>query len=156
MYYLPVYYESVKGFDVVKSGLAVLPETLTLVPASIIIGFLVSWTGKYRWAIWTGWALSTTGLGLLYLLDESTPIAKWICLNLSAGFGMGILFGAMGFAIQASVDAERVSLAVTLYSFWRAFGAVSYSSGLLYLKTWSNENARLLVYQLVAPYFQAS
>jgi hypothetical protein len=134
MYYLPVYYESVKGFGFLKSGLAVLPETLTLVPASIIIGFLVSWTGRYRWAIWLGWALSATGLGLLYLLDESTPTAKWICLNLSAGFGMGILFGAMGFAIQASVDAETVSLAVTLYSFWRAFGAVSFCSGPLHFE----------------------
>jgi len=124
MYYLPVYYESVKGFDAVKSGLAVLPETLTLVPASIMVGLLVGWTGTYRLAIWAGWGLSTAGLGLLLLLDESTPAGKWIGLNVCAGIGMGILFGAMGFAIQASVDAETVSLAVTLYSFWRAFGAV--------------------------------
>ncbi|KAH8891544.1 MFS general substrate transporter [Thozetella sp. PMI_491] len=123
MYYLPVYYEAVKDFTALKSGLAVLPETLTIVPASMAIGTLVGWTGRYRWAIWSGWALSTAGLGLLYLLDESTSTVGWIFINMPAGFGIGILFGAMGFAIQAAVDAESVPVAVTLYSFWRAFGA---------------------------------
>jgi hypothetical protein len=51
--------------------------------------------------------------------------AAWICINLPAGVGMGMLFGALGFPIQACVDAESVPLAVSLFSFWRAFGAVS-------------------------------
>ncbi|KAL2830859.1 major facilitator superfamily domain-containing protein [Aspergillus cavernicola] len=123
MYYLPVYYESIKGFTSLNSGLAVLPETLTLVPASILIGYLVSWTGRYRWAIWLGWTLSATGSGILYLLTPETKTGVWISLNLPVGVGMGLLFGAMGFAVQAAVEPERVSLAVTLYSFWRAFGA---------------------------------
>ncbi|KAH8704942.1 major facilitator superfamily domain-containing protein [Talaromyces proteolyticus] len=133
MYYLPVYYETIKGFSSLDSGLAVLPETLTLVPASILIGYLVSWTGKYRWAIWMGWAISTMGSAILYLLTPSTPKGLWIVLNLPVGVGMGLLFGAMGFAVQAAVDAERVSLAVTLYSFWRSFGAVSFCSQGVYL-----------------------
>jgi MFS family permease len=133
MYYLPVYYETIKGFSSLDSGLAVLPETLTLVPASILIGYLVSRTGSYRWAIWMGWAVSTFGSAILYLLTPSTPKGVWIALNLPVGVGMGLLFGAMGFAVQAAVDAERVSLAVTLYSFWRAFGAVSYSSRRVHL-----------------------
>lgn len=131
MYYLPVYYESMKGFSSLESGLAVLPETLTLVPASILIGYLVSWTGKYRWAIWMGWSVSALGSGILCLLTPSTTKGVWIALNLPVGVGMGFLFGAMGFAVQAAVDAERVSLAVTLYSFWRAFGAVSFALALL-------------------------
>lgn len=125
MYYLPVYYESIKGFSSLDSGLAVLPETLTLVPASILIGYLVSWCGSYRWAIWLGWSVSTLGSALLYLLTPSTSKGVWIALNLPVGVGMGLLFGAMGFAVQAAVDPGRVSLAVTLFSFWRSFGAVS-------------------------------
>lgn len=126
MYYLPVYYETIKGFSSLDSGLAVLPETLTLVPASILIGYLVSWTGRYRWAIWMGWTVSTFGSAILYLLTPSTPKGVWIALNLPVGAGMGLLFGAMGFAVQAAVDPEGVSLAVTLYSFFRAFGSVSF------------------------------
>ncbi|OJJ00347.1 hypothetical protein ASPVEDRAFT_884535 [Aspergillus versicolor CBS 583.65] len=123
MYYLPVYYETIKGFSSLDSGLAVLPETLTLVPASILIGYLVSWSGSYRWAIWLGWAVSTLGSALLYLLAPETSKGAWIALNLPVGAGMGLLFGAMGFAVQAAVDPGRVSLAVALYSFWRSFGA---------------------------------
>ncbi|KAK4451156.1 major facilitator superfamily domain-containing protein [Podospora aff. communis PSN243] len=123
MFYLPLYYQAIRGFTALESGLAVLPETLTIVPASMAMGFLIGWSGRYRWAIWSGWALSAAGVALLYLLDENTPTATWICLNLPAGFGMGMLFGAMGFPIQACVDAESVPLAVSLFSFWRAFGA---------------------------------
>ncbi|KAJ5281721.1 hypothetical protein N7478_007093 [Penicillium angulare] len=123
MYYLPVYYETIKGFSSLESGLAVLPETLSLVPASILIGYLVSWTGSYRWATWLGWVISALGSALLYLLESITSKGVWISLNLPIGVGMGLLFGAMGFAVQAAVDVEIVPLAVTLYSFCRAFGA---------------------------------
>ncbi|KAK0640741.1 major facilitator superfamily domain-containing protein, partial [Cercophora newfieldiana] len=123
MYYLPLYYQAVRGFTALQSGLAVLPETLTIVPASMAVGFLIGRSGRYRWAIWSGWTLSASGMGLLYLLDEHTSTVKWVCLNLPAGLGMGMLFGAMGFPIQAAVDPESVPLAVSLFSFWRAFGA---------------------------------
>ncbi|KAF2115472.1 major facilitator superfamily domain-containing protein [Lophiotrema nucula] len=123
MYYLPVYYEFVKGYDMLRSGLAILPETSTLVFSSALIGVLVSWSGRYRWAIWLGWAVSAMGVGILYLLDQSTPVSQWIGLNLAAGIGMGILFGALGFAIQASVEPERVPIAITMFSFFRSFGA---------------------------------
>ncbi|KAK0618892.1 major facilitator superfamily domain-containing protein [Immersiella caudata] len=123
MYYLPLYYQAIRNFTALQSGLAVLPETLTIVPASMAMGFLIGWSGRYRWAIWSGWVLSAGGLALLYLLDEDTSTAGWIGINVPAGFGMGMLFGALGFPIQACVDAESVPLAVSLFSFWRAFGA---------------------------------
>ena len=138
MYYLPLYYQAVRGFSALHSGLAVLPETLTIVPASMAVGFLIGRSGRYRWAIWAGWALSAGGMGLLCLLDEHTPVAEWVCLNIPAGLGMGMLFGAMGFPIQAAVESEGVPLAVALFSFSRAFGAVSLSllAGCSWVEMW--------------------
>jgi len=127
MYYIPLYYEFVKGFNPLQSGLATLPEMVTMVFAAAAAGFFVSWTGKYRAVIWYGWATSAVGMGILILLDQSTSTASWILLNIPIGVGMGILSGSLQFAIQASVDPEQLPLAVTLFMFWRSFGAVSSS-----------------------------
>ena len=124
LYYLPLYYEAVKGMSPVITGLAILPETLTLVPASVITGVIITRTGVYRWAIWMGWIITTIGMGLLMFLDVDTPTQAWIGLNLVIGIGTGLLFGAMGFAVQASVDPESIAIAVCMFLFFRSFGSV--------------------------------
>lgn len=124
IYYLPLYYEVVQGLNPMQSGLAMLPETLTIVPASILTGLLITWSGRYRWAIWAGWAVTVTGVGLLHLLHVGTPRRMWIGLNLVAGCGTGMLFGAMGFAVQASVSSKNMAVAVAMFTFFRSLGAV--------------------------------
>ncbi|KAK3372573.1 major facilitator superfamily domain-containing protein [Podospora didyma] len=124
LYYVPLYYEAVQGFTPIQAGVAMLPETASLVPASVVTGLLITWTGAYRWAIWGGWAITTAGMGCLaFFLSVGTPTAQWVGLNLVVGLGTGMLFGAMGFAVQASVSSDHLAVAVTLFSFFRSLGA---------------------------------
>ncbi|KAI4218059.1 MAG: hypothetical protein L6R36_009145 [Xanthoria steineri] len=122
LYYLPLYYETVKGFSPIVSGVALFPETFTVAPASVAVGILITVTGRYRWAIWGGWVLTVLGTGLLYLLDVDTSTAAWIFINLVGGLGMGMLFPSMAFAIQASQTNEDLAFAIAMFSFFRAFG----------------------------------
>ena len=122
LYYLPLYYEAVKGYTPIVSGIALFPETFTVAPAAGLTGFLISYSGRYRWAIWAGWGLTTLGTGLLYLLDVNTSIPAWIFLNLVSGLGLGLLFPSMAFSIQASTTNKDLAFAVAMYSFFRAFG----------------------------------
>jgi hypothetical protein len=85
---------------------------------------MIKWKGHYRWALWTGWAVTIIGVGLLHFLDVGTPMRTWIGLNLVAGCGTGMLFGAMGFAVQASVSSEDMAVAVAMFTFFRSLGAV--------------------------------
>lgn len=124
LYYLPVYYETVKGLSITMVGVALLPETLTIVPASIITGILVSSLRTYREAIQVGWILTTLGTGLLLMLGVNTRTAVWAGLNLILGVGTGILFGAMAFTVQASSAREILPVAVSLFSFFRSLGSV--------------------------------
>lgn len=89
LYYLPLYYEAVKGLSPILSGVALFPETFTVAPGAFIVGTLISRTGHYRWAVWSGWSITTLGLGLLYMLDVDTSTVKWIFLNLVVGLGLG-------------------------------------------------------------------
>ncbi|KAI4266533.1 MAG: hypothetical protein L6R38_008683 [Xanthoria sp. 2 TBL-2021] len=122
LYYLPLYYEAVKGFSPIISGVALFPETFTVAPASVVVGILITVTGRYRWAIWAGWVLTVLGTGLLYLLDVDTSTVSWIFINLVGGLGMGMLFPSMAFAIQASQTNEDLAFAIAMFSFFRAFG----------------------------------
>lgn len=122
LYYLPLYYEAVKSEPPILAGVSLFPETFTVAPASMIVGILITITGRYRWAIWSGWFLTTLGMGLLYLLDTDTRTVKWVFLNIIAGLGMGMLFPSMAFAIQASQHNRDLAFAVAMFSFFRAFG----------------------------------
>ncbi|CAG7932952.1 unnamed protein product [Penicillium olsonii] len=122
LYYLPLYYEAVKEYSPIISGVALFPETFTVAPSGMVVGILITVTGRYRWAVWLGWILSTIGIGLMCLIKANTSILGWIFLNIVPGLGLGILFPALGYAVQASSEPENLAIAVAMFSFFRALG----------------------------------
>ena len=89
---------------------------------SIIVGIVSSITGRYRWAIWTGWGMTTFGCGLLYLLGPNTSVAAFIFLNIPVAIGTGMVFTSMSLAIQAAGRPQDAGHSITFYSFIRVFG----------------------------------
>ncbi|MCJ1381293.1 hypothetical protein MMC17_004403 [Xylographa soralifera] len=122
VYFLPLYYEAVKGYTPIVAGLGAFPESFTVAPASVATGIAIAITGRYRWGVWAGWTLTTFGCGLLILLDVDTSIAGWIFLNIVPGLGTGILFSAMNFSLQASSRNEDIAFAIAFFTFFRSFG----------------------------------
>lgn len=122
LYYLPLYYEGARGFSPIITGVAVFPETFTVAPAAIICGFIITITGRYRWSLWMGWALSTVGLGLLCLLKVHTSTAGWILLNIPSGMGVGMVTAGIVCTVQASSTNKNLTVAVAMVVFFRAFG----------------------------------
>lgn len=122
LYYLPLYYEAVKGYSPIMTGVAIFPETFTIAPVVILVGIAVSITGRFRWAIWAGWTLTTLGMGLLYLLSPTTSIAAFVFLNLVPGFGTGLLFASTEFAIQAANMEKDAGSAEAMFTFIRNLG----------------------------------
>lgn len=122
LYYLPLYYECVLGYSAILSGVAALPETFTVAPASIVVGVLVSYWGRFRWAIWGGWAVSTLGMGLLCLLGPHSSVPKWVFINLVPGIGLGMLYNSLVYGTQAPADERDVAYAASMYTFARSFG----------------------------------
>lgn len=122
LFYMPLYFEAVRGFTPILSGVALFPASFTVAPAAVVIGFLITRTGKYRWSIWGGWFLATFGLGLLNLLDTNINTPSWIFIMLVSGLGLGILFPSLAFAIQGSSTNADLAFAVAMFSFFRTFG----------------------------------
>lgn len=122
VYYVPLYYEAVKGYTPTIVGVAVFPETSTVTPASVAVGVLISKSGRFRWAIWTGWFLTVLGMGLLINLSQQTSVPAWIFLNLVPGIGLGMLYNSLAFGTQVAVSPKNVGLAAAMYTFLRSFG----------------------------------
>ncbi|POS87511.1 hypothetical protein EPUL_002114 [Erysiphe pulchra] len=122
LYYGPFFFEGVRGYSPVISGVAMFPETFTIAPVAAVTGIVVAMTGKYRWALWGGWVLTCVGFGLLYLQDARTSISIWVPLNLVPGVGMGMLFTSMALAIPAACNPIDMAHAVSVYTFFRVFG----------------------------------
>ncbi|PMB72854.1 putative transporter C3H1.06c [Beauveria bassiana] len=122
VYYMPEYFQGVKLYSPIVSGVAALPQTVTIVPCAAFVGVVVGLTGRYRWAVWAGWLLVSGGCGLLVLLDAHTSVAQWIFLQAVSGLGIGLLFPSISLAVQASVPESSVSTAATLVLFFRSMG----------------------------------
>ena len=150
LYYEPLYYEAVKDYTPIITGVALFPETFTVAPLAVITGIAITKTGRYRWAIWIGWVITTLGLGILYLLDVDTTIVQWIFLNLVPGIGMGMLFPSLAFAVQAASRPEDLAFAVAMFSFFRAFGqAIGVAIGGTIFQ--NQIKKKLLAYPMLAP-----
>ena len=122
VYYLPLYFEGVKGFSTTITGVAVFPETFTVAPAAVVVGTVISKIGHFRWAVRSGWLITILGLGIMYLMDVNTSTVQWIFLNLVVGVGTGFLYPALQFSVQSATSDEDMASAVAMYSFFRALG----------------------------------
>jgi hypothetical protein len=117
---------------------------------SVVVGIVCAKTGRYRWAIWTGWVLTTLGSGLLILLGPKTTIPGWVFLNVSVSIGTGMLFPAMGLAIQAAGRPQDAGHAAAFYSFIRVFGQ-SLGVAIGGVAFQNQIKQKLLSYPLLAP-----
>ncbi|KAK3384227.1 major facilitator superfamily domain-containing protein [Lasiosphaeria ovina] len=105
-YYLVVFWSGVRGFDEILTGVALLPETLSIPVAAIVCGLTMRKTGRIRWAMLVGWPLTSLSIGLLWFLDTKTPLVALIVINTGVGLGAGIIASSLNVAILATTTRE--------------------------------------------------
>jgi predicted MFS family arabinose efflux permease len=122
IYYLSLLLLSVQARKPLNVGLVILPIGCGLIPASTLFGLAISCLGKWRWAVWVGWAFNTLAMGLLVLLDASTSIVAMVFIFLVLGLGQGALLVGHNFAVQSLATVEDVASATALFTFMRGLG----------------------------------
>jgi MFS family permease len=90
LYYQPLYFEGVRGYSPIIAGVALFPATFTVAPMAIVTGVAISKTGKFRWAVWGGWGLTTLGVAFLCAIDSETQLTQVILTDLIVGVGLGM------------------------------------------------------------------
>ena len=78
--------------------------------------------GHFRWAVWSGWVITTIGTGLLILLDADLKAYGWVLIFIVVGLGHGLVLMSLNVAIQAMAEVKYVADAAVMYTFTRTFG----------------------------------
>ncbi|OQO00322.1 hypothetical protein B0A48_13669 [Cryoendolithus antarcticus] len=118
-YYLPLYFQSVRGASPIMSGVYVLPTAAALSVSSIGTGIYVRKAGLFIPPIYLGLSMMTLGFGLFINFDATSSWAKLIVFQLVAGFGIGPLFQAPIIALQAHINPRDIGTATATLGFCR-------------------------------------
>ncbi|PTB39425.1 hypothetical protein M441DRAFT_28564 [Trichoderma asperellum CBS 433.97] len=89
-YYVPIWFQSVKGVSAYKSGIYFLTMSAGLSLAVIASGFLTTRIGYFVPNMIMSTILSSVGAGLIYTFDLHTSTGFWIPSLIIMGIGIGI------------------------------------------------------------------
>ncbi|KAH6873340.1 major facilitator superfamily-domain-containing protein [Alternaria rosae] len=123
-YYIPLYFQFVKGDGALEAGVRLLPLIMFMVVASMVNGFLMPRYGLIPvWYI-GGSAMALIGTALMYTVNEKTSNANIYGYSILVGAGNGCYIVA-GFAIvQSLVPAHGIANAVGAMTISQDLGMV--------------------------------
>ncbi|KAH7342539.1 major facilitator superfamily domain-containing protein [Rhexocercosporidium sp. MPI-PUGE-AT-0058] len=122
IYFLPIWFQAIKGVSAVTSGIHTLPLVFSLVAASIIAGGITAKTGYYTGQLIACSFVISVGTGLLTTLQVDTPSPKWIAYQFLYGFGLGLGMQQAGMAAQTCLAKKDVMIGVSLMFFMQGIG----------------------------------
>lgn len=106
LYYLPIYFQSIKGASPIESGINNLPIVIAVAIFCVLGGLFVAKTGYPTPPMFFGGLVGTITCGLFYTLDIDTEPAKWIGYQILAGSVIAFSVQNGLNIVQSSVDAE--------------------------------------------------
>ncbi|KAI5119573.1 hypothetical protein M0805_006458 [Coniferiporia weirii] len=128
IYYLPFYFQAVKGTTAEGSGIRSIPYLVSITISSIIVGGLITKIGFYVPFLWIGAAVFTVGAGLLFTLTVSASAGKWIGYQILTGFGAGAGLQVPFLAVQAVLNTKDMPVGNAIIMFFNSLGgAISIS-----------------------------
>jgi EmrB/QacA subfamily drug resistance transporter len=120
--FLPLFLQVVVGASATSSGLLLLPLMAGIVTSSVMVGRVISRTGRYKWYPVAGTALMTVAMGLLATMDAGTSrtTASWYVALL--GVGLGTVMPVMILAVQNAAEQRDLGTATSAATFSRSMG----------------------------------
>lgn len=128
VYFLPLWFQSVKGASAVTSGIMNLPMLISCVVLSLLAGVVVSAVGYYTPFMLAGSVCVTVGFGLLTTFRPDTPQPVWIGYQVLAGAGVGMAMQQPMMAVQVVLDIADVPTGTALVVFLQTLGGALFVS----------------------------
>lgn len=123
VYYLPIYFQAVKGTSAAQSGVRNLPLIITAAIVSIVSGGTLSKTDKaYFPFLVIGGIAGTLGAGLMYSLNINSPPKNWAGCEAITGICLGLAFQLPMIGAQASVKMSDIFSVSSMLLFFQLIG----------------------------------
>ena len=130
VYYLPVWFQAIKGVDAVQSGINTLPFLIATGLSAMMAGITVTKFGYYVPLMIIGPIFTAIGTGLTTTFQPDTPEPKWIGFQILIGWGIGMGMQQGSVAAQTVLSRRDVPIGSSLMMFaMQASGAVFISVG---------------------------
>ncbi|EAS31810.3 drug:H+ antiporter-2 [Coccidioides immitis RS] len=128
VFYLPIWFQAIKGASATKSGIMAIPLVLALVIFSLLSGIGTTVTGYYTPFTYVASILSTIGAGMLTTFTTTTGHEKWIGYQVIFGTGLGFGFQLPLIAAQTVLPLEDVAVGTVIVMFAQTFGGALFVS----------------------------
>jgi DHA2 family methylenomycin A resistance protein-like MFS transporter len=123
IFVMALYFERVRGYSPLFTGLTFLPMTLTVVGANLLSGWLVMRSGP-RALVVTGLLVAAAGLAALVSMGPATGYAAMVLPLIAVGGGWGLVVPALNTSLVGSVPPHRVGIAAGVFNTGRQVGGV--------------------------------
>ncbi|EXJ71346.1 uncharacterized protein A1O5_05153 [Cladophialophora psammophila CBS 110553] len=128
IYYLPFYFQAVKGTTAEESGIRTIPYLVSITISSIVVGASITTLGPYVPFTWVGSAVFAVGSGMLYSLKVHSSTGTWIGYQILAGFGAGACVQIPFIAVQVVLNKRDMPVGNAVAIFFNSLGgAISIS-----------------------------
>ncbi|KIW91149.1 uncharacterized protein Z519_08044 [Cladophialophora bantiana CBS 173.52] len=128
IYYLPFYFQAVKGTTAEESGIRTIPYLVSITISSIVVGASITTLGPYVPFTWVGSAIFAVGSGMLYSLKVHSSTGTWIGYQILAGFGAGACVQIPFIAVQVVLNKRDMPVGNAVAIFFNSLGgAISIS-----------------------------
>lgn len=122
IFYLPFYFQAVKGTTAEGSGIRTIPYLGSIIVASIVVGGAITTLGYYKPFMIAGAAVFTVGAGMIYTISINSHAGKWIGYQLLCGFGAGAGVQIPFIAIQVVLDSKDMPTGNAIAIFFNSLG----------------------------------
>jgi EmrB/QacA subfamily drug resistance transporter len=120
--FLPLYQQTVQHLSAVGSGLLLIPMMLGVTVTSLIGGFVMTRTGRYKALPIIGGAIMSLAMLLLTGLGVNTSLLQSGIRYAILGIGMGFLMQITSVIVQNSVHPRDIGVASSSRTFFQQIG----------------------------------
>lgn len=123
MAFLPTFLQMSTGAGVTESGFLMLPMMVGVMATSIVSGFLISKTGRYKIYPILGLVITLAGLMWFTTITGDMSMVLFGAMLVVLGAGMGLVMQTIVLAVQNAVDPHELGVATSSNNFFREIGA---------------------------------
>jgi hypothetical protein len=128
IYYLPIYFQSIKNVSASDSGVRNIPLILSVSLLTILSGGLITVFGQFGYLMIIAAVIETIGSGLIYMFEIDTSSGKWIGYQIVCGVGIGLGCQISIIVNQGIVDPSDLASVSAITLFLQTIGGAFWVS----------------------------
>ena len=123
IFFIPIYAQGVIGVSVTNSGAVLIPLTVCMILVSIVVGRLITWTGRYKGFLLVGTLIMALGYYLLTRLEYGSTQTDLTIAMIVTGLGLGAVLQTYTLVVQNATARSDLGVATSMTQLSRSLGA---------------------------------